>query len=273
MTDFNLEWLEQNFAEKNAVIYNVGCADLTDDSLRFQVCVPHGKVFSFDCADNWKESNYNKSKNYNLHYLHKAVSFNDKKRTFVNGSMEYNGSLSNITELEKHKDWAEQIEVDVISINTFCESNPPPDVLHIDAEFEEYNILKNILPQNMPSVIWIENQEYYNDEDSNMSVPYAALRDLLIQQDYACLTFSGDSLFTHNKSEFTKYVDITHDVDHWTEHEKKIQTAIWILRYNLCKDDSWPSVTALEDFDLLPEHIQVTCDSSFNLRPDARFYS
>jgi len=273
MTDFNLEWLEQNFKGKHAVLFNVGCADLTDDSLRFQMCLPDATIFSFDCADCWKDQNFEKSKIYNLHYLHKAVSYENGKRKFVQGSWEYNGTLSTLQSLDKNINWNGEVEVDVISLNRFCESNPYPDILHIDAESNEYNILKDILYSFLPSVIWSENREYYNDEDYNSTIPYSRLHDLMISKNYNCYKFKNDSLFVNKEFECSEYIHKILDLKNWSPHEKIIQKRLWIMRYNLCKEESWPGITEVEEFFLLPQKIQDECVSHFYLEPDSRFFT
>ena len=273
MTDFNPEWLEQNFKGKHAVLYNVGCADLTDDSLRFKMCLPDATIFSFECADCWKEQNFEKSKIYNLHYLHSAVSYENGKRKFVQGSWEYNGTLTNLQSLGKNINWGNEVEVDVISLTKFCESNPPPDILHIDTEGNEYNIVKDILSSFLPSVIWLENWKYYNDENYNQTIPYSQLHDLIISKNYYGYNFLSDSLFVNKELKCSEYIHKLLDRDNWSPYEKVIQDRLWILRYYLCKDESWPALTKAEQFFSLPQEIQDECVSCFNLEPDQRFFT
>ena len=273
MTDFNLEWIEKNFKGKKTVLYNVGCADLTDDALRFQMCLPDAKIFSFDCADCWKDQDFEKSKIYNLHYLHKAVSYKDCKQEFVQGSWEYNGTLSKLETLNQKKKWKSKTKVDVISLNTFCKSNPPPDILHIDAENNEYNILKDFLPNYHPSVIYAENSNYYNDENYNRTIPYSQLHNLMLSKNYNCYKFKNDSLFVSKEFKCSEYIHKILDLNNWSPYEKIIQERLWMLRYNLCKDHLWPCLTKTEDFFSLPQEIQDECVSCFNLGPDPRFFS
>ena len=273
MSDFNLEWLEQNFKGKSSVLYNIGCADLSDDSLRFQMCLPDAKVYSFDCADDWKDQNHEKSKIYNLHYLHKAVSFEDTTREFVQGHWEYSGTLSTLDTVNQSKKWREKIQVDVISLNTFCQSNPLPDILHIDTEGNEYNILNNFLPNHRPGVVWAENWDYYNDKNYNMIVPYQELQNLMSDHNYKCYKFEGDSLYVKKDSEYTSYIHKNLDTQNWSAYEKSIQKQIWLMRYNLCKEESWPGITEVEDFFSLPQEIQDECILQFQLEPDSRFFT
>lgn len=267
MSDFNLEWLEENFHNKKITFYNVGCADLTNDSLRFHVTLPTAMVYSFECAEFWREQNFIKSKNYQLHYLHKAVSHCDSKVTFHTGKWEYDGTLTKQldTIYSEH-------EVESITINTFCKFNPRPNILHIDAEGEEFNIIRNVLPKNMPEVIWLENNEYYNDENFYPTIPYAHLYNFLTQKNYTAIKCQYDTLFLCNNLKLTQYQPLQYSEAYWTEHEKKIQQRIWKIRYNLCKADHWPDITNIQDFSNLPQEVQDECVNNFNLLPDQRFF-
>jgi len=276
MTDFNLEWLEENFSNRHVIIYNIGCADLTDDSLRFKTTLPNSTVYSFECAECWKIQNYGKSKNYNLPYFHKAVSYFDGKIKFAEIESKhpnYSGTATKHRGLEKMSVVVNKTtEVDAISLNEICKSIPPPDILHIDAEREEYNILRNVSSKYMPDVIWLENNKYYNNENFEPCVSYSTLKDLLVKKGYIAKPFKLDSLFIKKNSCYSEYLHRTHNIEQWTEHERKIQEKIWLLRYDLCKDYDWPILLTVEDFFSLPLNIQRELKVQFDLEPDRRFF-
>ena len=150
MSDINLKWLQENFADRPTVMMNIGCADLTDDSLRFKIALPRSMVYSFECAEVWQTSNYEKAKAYDLHYEHVGISYFDGQEKFYNRQYtknphwQYVSGFSNPLSRKNHPidAWTEKI-VNVVSLNTVCQQkNIKPDFLHIDTESEEYNVLK-----------------------------------------------------------------------------------------------------------------------------------
>jgi len=276
MSDINLKWLQENFANRPTVVMNIGCADLTDDSLRFKIALPMSTVYSFECAEVWQTSNYEKAKAYDLHYEHVGISYFDGQEKFYNRQEEENTCwqyASGFSDPQSCKDrpfesWTEKI-VNVVSLNTVCQQkNIKPDFLHIDTEGEEYNVLKNLQEEFWPQGIWLEAWETFRNNDQTR-VPYSVLDRMLQDRHYQCLYNNGDALYVKKDFNTTKYTAYHHgsSFEPKTPHEIDIQQKIWLYRYNLIRDPSWPDLVSPCDYFDLPQHIQDECDNLYNLAP------
>ena len=274
MSNLNLQWVNENFpGELN--FFNIGCADLTDDSLRFSLALPNHKIYSFDAADTWIKSNQEKAKLYDLHFEAKAVSFFDGPAYFYNTDpchdlWQYTGQLINKTLIKPNEKYILST-VDVISLNSYCQQHQiVPHFLHIDAEHEEYNILKDLKEEFWPWAIWLEHDEFYHDGIGRL-VGFDRLDQLLIDRGYKKIHQSLDVLYVKCPGGVSEYVEYQHyrhyDDVPISEHERKIQRAIWLKRYELCKDITWPRVSGPEEFSQLPDEIQGECISLFDLAP------
>lgn len=282
MSDINLEWLEENFGNEKLTFFNIGCADITDDTLRFQMALRRAQIYSFDCADFWKDNNINRSLLFNLHYLHSAVSFFDGDGRFLNGTCNssdtkdriqvwnYTGKLTDACTNSSN-----ECDTPVISINTFCDQNcVKPDFFHIDTEGEEYNILKFLRPDLFPLGIWIENWNFYRDGYCN-SVPFATLDAMMHSRSYIKVYAGpGDTLYLLDHVTTTPYREYKHSPKiPWDQsvslssHERTIQQRIWLRRYALCKDDNWPELKSPSEFFFLPDTIKQQCNLEFDLVP------
>ena len=280
MSDINLQWLQENIKQDNPVIFNIGCADITDDSLRFQVAFSNATVYSFECSSIWKESNLVKSKLFDLPYLHQAVSDTDGFEFFTECNQpdmfwEYSGTLTSAHCLDDTQKWGSRYLVPTITLNTFCkEHNLIPDVLHIDAEREEYNILKNLKTLYQPKILWIEYNHEYNDNSSKNLISFAKVNQMIESQGYVQFYHDKfDVLYVKKELEVTAYQSYRHYTVHdvgITDHEKQIQSAIWLKRYQLCKDSLWPQLKSPKEFFSLPDAIRQECETKFNLLPDQR---
>lgn len=287
MSELNLQWLQENFESKSVCLINIGCADITDDSLRFKIVLPDADIWSFECAEYWKQSNLEKSAIYNMNYMHKAVSNFDGVSNFFGGektndsdTWEYRGFLSdpetscvsNPPHRPKDLKWLGPQPVEVISLNTFCsQHNLNPNFLHIVTAGEEYNILKDLKQIFWPEAIWLESWETYRNSTGNR-VPYQVLHDMLVQRNYQLLYRSRSALYVKKDLTITPYTECHHrsSFDPTTQHEIFVQQKIWLLRYNLVKDASWPNIESPKQFYDLPPHVQQECKSLFNLEPIAQ---
>jgi FkbM family methyltransferase len=278
MSDLNLQWLEENFSHKPVAFFNIGCADITDDTFRFTVALPKATVYSFECSNNWKQSNIDKSKVFGFHYCHKAVSYYDGQGIFYSGApsidffWQYRGRLIDPQVQKDQRPW-QQETVDVITLNTFCtDHNIKPDFLHIDTEGEEYNILKNLDEKFYPDAIWLEYWKRYHD-DVNKRVDFQTLHQLLIDRNYKKIYQKSDVLYVKNDCNLSTYTEYQHympdNIVPISDHEKIIQQRIWIKRYNVIKDSSWPNIDNPREFFDLPMHVQDECREIFNLAPQS----
>jgi len=280
MDVFNLEWLEENYINKKPVIYHIGCANLSSDSFRMQVCLPSATIFSFDCAKFWKEENLTFSSNFDMHYSHCAVSNKVCKKKFYYRDIEFGetyrwcSTLSNnprSPELGFNPEINFEI-IDCITVNEFCKTNPSPNFIYVCAEQEEYNILSSINEQHLPDIIWLENNDYYNDDESNSKIPYETLKFTLENKNYRIeFKNKNHSLYVKNNYKITMYKDIPYNSNQWSAHEKKLQERMWIKRYNLVKGSSWPTITSINEFKNLEIWIQKEC-CDLGVSPDERFF-
>ncbi len=273
MTDLNLEWLEQNFKNKSAIIYNVGCAQLSDDSLRMQTCLPDSTIFSFECSDHWKLINETESKYYNLHYLHCAVSNNvgEKLFSYKKTNTEFHAYSGTLSLDSDDGDYSKRVAC--ITIDEFCKSHQRPNILHIDAEYDEYNILCGISDCNLPEIVWLENNDFYNDANSKLTVSYYDLCDFLKLRGYdLIISARHDSLFVKRGHKTTPYVHVPLNRDVWSTYEKKLQEKIWLKKYNLIKSSSWPDIASVFEFENLDQQIKQECINNYNFNVDRRFF-
>ena len=273
MSELNLQWVAENFNKPQTILLNIGCADLTDDSLRFSLAVPNLVVYSFECAEKWRESNITKSKLFNLHYEHKAISCHsgtakfytqDSKFATINTTWQYTGTFI------KHPIWQEET-VEMITLNQWCHQHQIiPDFFHIDVESEEYNILKDLDSQFWPDGIWLEFQYQYRNGNDGF-VNFSVLDDLFKSRGYNNLYQGADVLYVKNNYPVTPYTRYIQNKSAPDENEQLIQQTIWLTRYNLVKDPSWPTLSSPKEFATLPIEIQEECINTFNLTSEWMF--
>ena len=67
-----LNFLKQNYHDKEIVIFDIGAADL-GDSIQYKHEFPNSKVFSFECNNDWLENNIKKSIEHGIYYNHGQV--------------------------------------------------------------------------------------------------------------------------------------------------------------------------------------------------------
>ena len=281
MSDFAFDWLQSNFLNKNLVIYDIGAADLTD-SAKFKYFLPDCTVYSFECGKHWHENSLVKSNIslYDLNYVPVAISYTEKTFTFSNqyrnelhpqyndentaDIVPYAGTLQN-TENRRMHTTKNSYQVKGISLNKFCETNPKPDMIHIDIEREEYNALKNLKSKYWPSVIWTEKNEFYCDEEHKDTVPLSMLIQLCADRGMQYQIFDKDILFIDTNLLTTKYIDISKE--HWIILDQKFRKDKWIKNYAVCAGSSWPMINEFEDFYKLPENVLIEL-LNFNALPD-----
>ena len=273
MSDLNIQWVAENFNKPQTILFNIGCADLTNDSFRFSVGVPNSVVYSFDCAEKWRELNIAKSKIFNLHYEHKAVSCYSGTANFytqgseaekVDKNWQYTGTCT------KHSTWNEET-VEMITLNQWCTQHQIiPDFFHIDVEGEEYNVLKDLDSQFWPNGIWLEYANQYRNGNDKFVI-FDVLDDLLKSRGYNKLYQGPDVLYVKNNYTVTPYTQYIQNKLAPDEHEQLIQQTIWLTRYNLVKDPAWPNLSSPKEFVTLPIEIQKECIDTFNLTSEWMF--
>lgn len=274
MSDFNLEWLHENFADQPITLFNIGCADITHDTWRFTLALPAAIVWSFECADHWKLSNIEKAKLFGFNYQHQAVSYYDGQAIFADGlphrsndGWEYRGHVIAKSTEKNIPRSNHTYTVAVTSLNTFCRDYKiKPDILHIDTEGEEYNILKNLEKDLFPMVIWLEYSSVYRNGE-NQIVKFDQLDDFVVSKGYRKKFQQADVLYVKQDLVLTEYKPFYQLKDNQSAFEKSIQQRIWLTRYHHIKDESWPCLTHPSQFFDLPYNIQEECSRVFNLTP------
>lgn len=269
MSDFNLEWAAENFGSTQLVVFDIGCAQLSGDSLRVKTALPLATVYAFECSDVWKTVNEIDASHYGIQYIHKAVSYTDGTQTFYPSKLnhqgnpwDYAGSLRNPEAVgHPRKLWKDPVTVETIALDTFCQTiKAVPDIVLIDAEGEEYNILYS--SSVLPKAIWLEYNTTYSCHDGTPKT-FDDLQHVLAQRGY-CLQYCNqrDALFVLHTVSTTPYVNYTP-----LEFNKQLLDKIWLTRYQLVKDPTWPELTQPADFFTLPQHIRDECINDFTLVP------
>jgi len=290
MSDLNLEWANTNLSRlSDPVIFDIGCARLDGDSLRFRMAVPTARVISFECSQHWKTINEQSAQCYDMEYHHVAVSDHDGTATFWPSryrvvpadqaipnkeSWNFAGTLGNISKFQYNIDcWGDSYQVPCITLNTFCESNlVKPNLMHVDAETFEYRIMNSIDDRFLPEIAWLEYRETgYDAPGSQGKMSYQDLVSMMLERGYG-LHYEdvGDSLFVLESFSVTPYESF----DYYKKpnqtmplSERKLLEKIWLFRYHCCKDANWPTIESAQQFFSLPLWIQQECAQVFDLVP------
>lgn len=53
----NLNWLADNFSNKNIVVYDIGCANIIPTTKLFKELL-NSTVYAFECSEYWKNTQY-----------------------------------------------------------------------------------------------------------------------------------------------------------------------------------------------------------------------
>lgn len=291
MSNFNFNWLKNNFLNDNLTIYNIGCADLCD-SAKFNYFLPNATVYAFECAKQFCDQvEHNKNYNlYNINFFPFAVTYTEKKLTLnsqhrnakhpgyvrdKHKMLEIARQCSTLQQnVDKRDKWdvIDRYEVQCISLNKFCETHPKPDVIHIDVEREEFNVLKDLKSEYWPSIIYASGQDsFYNDEKHEDTIPQERLIELCVDKGmrYEFVRFNdnkkGSIFFVDKNLSVTDYIDLNEEQNQILDQEFRKDK--WIRTYNICKGSSWPDIKQFNDFFQLPDNVMQEL-TEFNALPD-----
>jgi len=257
MSDFNISWLKENFPDTSIVIFDIGCADLSD-SIRFRRYLPHSQIYSFECSPIWQLDNQKLSSEYQINYFNLAVSDETGESHFWpcrfqsnNDVDRYAGSM--IPESNPNKIWESPVIVKTISFNEFCQTNQViPDFIHIDVEGMEPRILSSIDNKFLPKIIWAEN---VRDQTQRKN-----LQDTMFSRGFDFFDDGYDTLYWQKGSLLSRYQPIRWDEDPFIDlplAEKEFLDA-----YRFCKNTSWPEISSFDEFLSLSEDIKKQCFDS-----------
>lgn len=213
MSNLNLFWLKENFASKNSVILDIGCADL-HDTINMKQFVPDATFYAFECNPIWLESNIDKSKQHGIHYHHVALSNVEGETQFYpSKSLDgqewpWSGSIlqpgNNL--LNERWDWKDTVTVKTINLEKFCNSqNINPSFIHIDVQGAEQKVL-SAMGDYRPFAIWAEICEFYMYESETTlnnfnSIMESMGYDQVYIDDY-------DALYVYKNARLTPYVKL-----------------------------------------------------------------
>lgn len=213
MSDINLNWLIDNFSNKHAVIYDIGCADIMTDANQFKELVSNSIVYAFECAEHWKMYNTLMADKLGIHYYHIAMAGHNDGVTFYpsekNHEQDWPWSGSIFTPddhlVNAGLTFGETYSVPSITLTEFCKDHPVPNFIHIDAQGAEYTIFKDM--QIRPDVIWAEISAFHL-YDTN--VTYKQFDEMMKSHGYSQEYLSDqDALYILTPSNFTSYPDST----------------------------------------------------------------
>lgn len=211
MSDINLQWLVDNFSDRHAVFFDIGCADVGGDSLMFKTLFPLAQVYAFECASYWKEHNIEQARLNGIHYFHIAIADHCNGVTFYpsennheneqwpwSGSMYAPGEHLNSVGLK----FGESYTVPSTTLNMFCdEHNVTPNFIHIDAQGAEHAIFKNMNVR--PEAIWAEISEFHLYDTG---VTYDDFNQMMLSYGYEQKYLDNhDTLYVHSSMNFTAY--------------------------------------------------------------------
>jgi FkbM family methyltransferase len=215
MSDLNLNWVLENFGDKNMNLFDIGAATLGGDAAMFKRSLPKANIYAFECADIWKDINIKEAKLLEINYYHVAMSDKNEKITFYPSAMykgeqwPYSGSVCKPKMTEtSHEDfvWGEPQTVESIRIDTFCDTNNiTPDFIHIDVQGAEYKVLSS-LGRYRPWAIWTEVNEFENCYETDIT--HAAFIQLLNNFGYTKLYSNNvDELYVLTDLSITPYYE------------------------------------------------------------------
>ena len=167
MNQINIDWVVENFKEKEFTFFEIGLADFQGCQTRkLKKLIPNGNYYTFEAAEYWHEENEISARSEGINYFKYAVSDIDGDILF-NPSLFQNGEThkvsSSIYELSEgardlsiNKIYGKPYLVKSIRLETFCnDNNIFPDFIHIDVEGAEFKVLQN-MGKYKPKCIWTE---------------------------------------------------------------------------------------------------------------------
>jgi FkbM family methyltransferase len=208
MSELNLNWLEENFKNKEIVVFDIGSANL-HDTVRIKQVLPDAKFYSFECNKVWEKGNYNTALNCGIYHFQCAVTDKEGEETFYPSDTlkgepwHYSGSVCPPVETSDFE-WGEPYTVRTVRLDTFCERfGISPTFIHIDVQGAEYKVL-SCLGKYRPIAIWAEICEFENVYETGTT--YQKFKDLMEELGYVSVCrHNGDELFVFHSIQLTPY--------------------------------------------------------------------
>jgi FkbM family methyltransferase len=210
MSELNLNWVKENFTEKKAVIFDIGCASMCD-TIAIKLLLPDSTCYAFECNKEWQNTNCNNAVERGIYYFHCAFTDIDGYTMFYPSDKNkgenwpYSGSTCQPlnTLPHKHLTWADPYTVFTTKFDTFCNRfNVSPSFVHIDVQGAEYKVLSH-LGKYRPLAIWTEVCEFNN---YNTHVNHTDFNNLLLSYGYDLVHSEvSDELYVLRGSNLTPY--------------------------------------------------------------------
>ena len=215
MSDLNTKWVLENFSDKPINFFDIGAAQVSGDAIVFKTTLPNATIYAFECAEIYREHNFQFAQWYDIKYFHCAMSDKNGTATFYpsdtyNGNHHpYSGSICKPTMTITSSGefvWGEPYTVETIRLDTFCDKhNVYPDIIHIDVQGAEYKVLSS-MGNYRPLCIWAEVNEFENCYETN--VKYKDFNELMISLGYIKHHSTGlDELYVLSNLVVTPYYE------------------------------------------------------------------
>ena len=213
MSDLNINWLVENFGDTPMNLFDIGSAHISGDSKMFKTLLPNATVYAFECAEAYREHNFQCANELGIKYFHCAMSDKNGSITYYpsatyNGQpWPYSGSICKPNKTVASSGvfvWGEPHVVETIKLDTFCDMHDvTPDVIHMDVQGAEYKVLSN-MGKYRPWAIWAEVNEFENCYDTNTT--YSIFNRMLTEFGYTKIYGNGiDELYVLNTLYLTPY--------------------------------------------------------------------
>lgn len=208
MSNFNIDWIKQNFNE-SLVIYYIGAAGL-NEVVELRKSLPNANLFAFECGNYWIDTHpiYDIAKEYKINYHHTAVSDIDGEIQFYpcvknrDADWPVSSSMFEATELLGSLKFAPPVTVESTTLEKFCLTYSCPDFIHIDVQGAEYKVFSRLGPCR-PKAIWTEVCEFHR---YNTGVTYEDFFRLMQEIGYKKHYIDGpDELFVLEDFYCTEY--------------------------------------------------------------------
>lgn len=210
MSKLNTKWLRANFQGKQAVIFDIGCADL-GDTVNMQRAVRDGLFYAFECNDYFREANEARAVKHNISYHHVALSDTYGVTQFYpsaslnnqawpwSGSIFAPGARLQVTKWR----WGEPYTITTTTLKDFCDTHKTrPDFLHIDVQGAEHKVM-SALGEYRPAAVWAEVSEFTAYQTDTTCLDFdKTMTELGYTKQYANAT---DALYFHHTAPLTPY--------------------------------------------------------------------
>lgn len=210
MSNFNVDWLKDNFSSDLCIFY-IGAAGL-NEVVSLRKIIPNSKIYAFECSNHWvtRYPIEQTAKDYNISYHQTAVSDIVSEINFYpcleldNKEWPVSSSIFEPTDKLKNFKFDNPITVKSTTLEYFCDQHDVyPDFIHIDAQGAEYKVFSKIC-RILPKAIWAEICEFGNYKTGTS---YDKFKKLMNDLGYEFFAKDGpDELFKLKNFNCSSYI-------------------------------------------------------------------